>query len=142
MYKTKLKPTFGFYDHVRLIKFLEADNKLARNKGELNLPDKKIACDRDGDGDKNYVVNSVTLATIIFLSSHCTLPGGPNASELPPTVSRAHSPGGRGQRPLDAGGADGQLPGVSEADDAAAARDRVAARAAAYVWQSVQDRQG
>lgn len=69
----------------------------------------------------------------------CFLSGGPNARQLPAAVAGAHAAGGRGQRALDAGGADGQLPGVPQAHDAAAARDRVAARPTAHVREPLQD---
>lgn len=72
----------------------------------------------------------------------CMCAGGAHARQLPAAVAGAHAAGGRGQRALDAGGADGQLPGVPEAYDAAAARDRVAAGAPAHVRQPLQDRQG
>lgn len=70
------------------------------------------------------------------------IPGGEDASKFPSTISSSHSTSGRGQCPLDAGGPDGQLPGISEAYDAAASGDRVATCTTTHVRQPLQDRQG
>lgn len=69
-------------------------------------------------------------------------PGCANAREFSSTILGAHSAGGRGQPALHARRTDGQLPGVPQADDAAAQGDRVAACPATHVRESLQDRQG